>query len=426
MIRHICRIENHPIKTLPENIREKYLRGLACVLYNITQGDPTMKMLFAQWAISIMGKDMSNLYIKQDEKCIKKALSLNRVGFHFFRCKHEFFYDCFYLLESYSITTDSSFENIWLPKMNSYLEKVGKNLFTKNALKITNGYFTGQIQEIELPNALIEYSNLNDSFETLPITKILVVATVSAGKSTLINALVGYDFNKVRNTACTSRICYIYNKPIDDGITYWNGKYYEYAEDIDNLHSDNSFWVGLHFQSSLGQYSICLIDTPGVNNSVDNNHWEITTDAIKQGDYDTVLFISNSQYNGTKDERNILEFLHKNCKKPIIFALNQLDCFKSSMDSIRDMIDDTSKELKNIGFNRPEVYPVSALYALLLRREDSLDEEDRDDLNKMRKKFSKEFYNLSRYVGCNSEIELDRTGITYLEQGILSKKKLNN
>ena len=97
MLRRICRIQNHPISNLPDKIKEKYLRGLACVLYNLTDGHPTMKMLFEQWAISVMGRDMSHLFTRLDEGCIKKALSLNRIGFHFFRCKHEFFFDCYHL-----------------------------------------------------------------------------------------------------------------------------------------------------------------------------------------------------------------------------------------------------------------------------------------------------------------------------------------
>ena len=425
MIQRVCRIENHPIKKLPESIKEKYLRGLACVLFNITNGNPNMKMIFEQWAISIMGKDMSHLFTQQDESCIKKALTLNRIGFHFFRCKHEFYFDCYYLLVAYSVTTDADYDDFWAPQLTAYLENVGRNIHTKKTLQATNNAFLGQ-QSITIDDSLAKHMTLNESFEALLDITILVVATVSAGKSTLINAMIGYDFNTAKTTACTNSLSYIFNKPVDDGITYWDGTYYKYSPSLDAINSEETSWAGLHFKSLLGEHNICLIDTPGVNNSMDTDHWAVTRDAIKEGNYDAVLFISNSQYNGTSDERSILEYLYANCDKPVIVALNQLDRFKSSEDSIQKMIDATSIELKRIGFKYPEIYPVTALYALLLRQEDSLDEEEKEDLEILRRRFAKDYYDLPKYIGLPSVSEIDRTGITCLENAIINKFNLND
>ena len=273
---------------------------------------------------------------------------------------------------------------------------------------------------LKVPENIIEFNDLNFAVTSEPAVRILVIATVSAGKSTLINALIGYDFNKVKTTACTDQLCYIYNKRVEDGITYWRNGLYEYDQNVHSYHSDAYSWVGFHFNAPLGNENICLIDTPGVNNSLDTDHWMITTEAIKGGKYDAVLFISNSQYNGTSDERNILEFLCKHCEKPVVFALNQLDRFKSSVDSVKDMIADTIKELKSIGFKNPDVYPISALYAFFLRRENLLDEEDKEELEILRKRFSKDYYNLPQYIGCDTHSEIDRAGITCLEDKLFN------
>lgn len=91
ILTHICRINNHPLKRLPESTKYKYLKGLGGVLYAMTDGNKTMKTLFTQWAYSIANEDMSFLFTPQSDDCINNALSLNRVGFHFFRCKYEFF-----------------------------------------------------------------------------------------------------------------------------------------------------------------------------------------------------------------------------------------------------------------------------------------------------------------------------------------------
>ena len=95
LLSHICRIDNHPVKDLPISIKQRYLTGLAAVLYTISNGNVTMKTLFTQWAYSITGQESSHLFSQQTDDCVKKALSINRFGFRFFRCKHEFFFDCF-------------------------------------------------------------------------------------------------------------------------------------------------------------------------------------------------------------------------------------------------------------------------------------------------------------------------------------------
>lgn len=412
-ITHIYRIDKHPIQEMPESIQNKYLEGLACVCYDIANGDPAMGVLYAQWGHSIVGKNVSDKYRKQPIESIKKAISLNRIGFHFFRCKHEFYYDCYYLVESYNADL--------LPQLNIYLSENGKSMFTKAALAEKQNYFVDGSGDITISEEQKAHRQANLEFKKQRTTRVLVVATVSAGKSTMINALIGYNFNKVRATACTSSLCEIYNKPVNDGISYYTSSSLLYDHDINSHSSDETTKIGLHFKSSLGNTKICLIDTPGVNNSVDQRHWKTTTDAIAGGDYDMILYISNGQYNGTVDERKILEFIYKNSKRPIIFALNQLDRFKSSADDIGNMISDFTKELKSIGFKSPKVFPVSAQFAYLSRL-DYLDEDEELELEQLKKRFSKDFYDLPKYIGGYAGDNVGRSGISHIEFEI---KKIN-
>lgn len=412
LLGHICRINDHPIKEMSDTVKRKYLTGLACVLYDITKGSETMKTLFSQWAYSIAGEDMSYLFTSQPDASVKEALSLNRKGIHFFRCKHEFFFDCFYLIESY--------DSILRDNLKAYLNLVGKNIFTKTALNNTIKYFEDNKGMPKVAECLIDHRLNNQRFNEKKSKKILVVANVSAGKSTLINALLGHKFNRVKTTACTSRLCEIYNKPTEDGFVYYKDSQLFYDSDIESYCSDDATNVGMHYRSTLGKHNVCMVDTPGVNNSTDSTHWTITTEAIKANDYDLLLFISNGQYNGTTDEKMILEYIHKNCKTPVLFALNQLDRFKSSSDSISDMIVNYSDELKSIGFKQPQIYPLSAEYAFLLRYSNFLDEDEAYDLELLRKRFSKAYYDLPTYIGSKSTRELGRTGIINLEQGIIN------
>lgn len=412
-ITHIYRIDGHPIQKMPKTIQIRYLEGLACVCYDIADGDPTMGVLYTQWGYSIVGKDVSDIYRKQPTESIKQAISLNRIGLHFFRCKHEFYYDCYYLVESYNANL--------LPKLSKYLSENGKSIFTKAALEEKQKYFVGESTKITISEGQKAHRQVNLEFEKQQTSRVLVVATVFAGKSTMINALIGYNFNKIQATACTNRLCEIYNKPVNDGISYYSSSSLLYDQNINSHSSDETTKIGLHFKSSLGNAKICLIDTPGVNNSIDQRHWKTTTDAIASGYYDMILFVSNGQYNGTIDERNILEFIYKKNKRPIIFALNQLDRFKSSADNVANMLSDFTNELKSIGFKTPKVFPVSAQFAYLSRL-DYRDEDEELELEQLKRRFSKDFYDLPKYIGGHSEDNMGRSGISHIEIEI---KKLN-
>lgn len=101
--------------------------------------------------------------------------------------------------------------------------------------------------------------------------------------------------------------------------------------------------------------------------------------------------------------------------------LNQLDAFNRSVDNIDEMIQDYMKEVKAIGFKNPQVYPVSAIYAFMLRHSNNLDEDELDELDLIKKRFSKDFYNLPKYVGLESSSDIERTGFIYLEKGIIKQ-----
>lgn len=409
---HVCRIDNHPIKDMPELIQLNYLKGLAVVLYEISQGDTTMRTLFSQWAYSIMGKDSSYLFQQNSKDCVKKALSINRIGFHFFRCKHDFFFDCFYLTES--------FDKRLLPELATLLGLVGKNIFTKESLKLTSDFFSGTSKEsfLRAAKCLQVHRDRNIWFRNMKQKRVLVVANVSAGKSTLINALLGHKINKVRSTACTSRLCEIYNKPVDDGFVYMKSSQLQFDPEIDTHTSDDSTQIGLHFESTLGSCNICFIDTPGVNNGTNIEHWNITTDAIKKGNYDLVLYVSNGRYNGTTDEYLILDFLKKYTKKPVAFVLNQLDCFNEEDDNISTMISDFQKDIKKIGFINKAVFPISAYYAFLQRCPNQLTRRERFELDGFKERFSDPFYDLSAYGNIKSNTDIEKTGIIRLEEHI--------
>jgi len=197
---------------------------------------------------------------------------------------------------------------------------------------------------------------------------------------------------------------------------------YEYYSDLENVDSNMFVEAAFPFNSSLSSKSICFIDTPGVNNVEDTYHRTITEETIRRNDYNAVIYVSNAQYFGTTDERALLEYLYENVRKPIVFVLNQLDKFKQKEDSIDKMLVDYDNLLNSIGFKHPVIIPVSAQAALLFKTDNTkLDEDELFEKELLQKKFEKDYYNLSQYIGGEKRTDLlEKTGILQLERTIIN------
>lgn len=411
ILNRICSIKAHPIMELEERFRLIYLKGLGACLYTISKNNSVTKMFFIAWAQSILKEHREETsFWNEDLSAIKQAIAIQRKGFRFFSMKYSFFFDVFYHI------TDSIEHN----KRDTYqfLREKICGWFTKGALEEVYAYYNNKEAPTKVAPELISHRNKNREYLVQPLKKVLVVANVSAGKSTLINALVGHSLNKVRTTACTNKIVKLYNKRDSDGVTIKKANNtYEYYSDLENVDSDLFSEAAFPFNSLLANKNICFIDTPGVNNATELDHRTITEEAIKREDYDMVIYVSNAKYFATTDEKNILIHLYRMVNKPILFVLNQLDQFKQKEDSIAKMLEDYKEILLKIGFNQPIIIPISAKAASLFKQEDSvLDEDDIFEKELLQKKFEKDYYNLATYTNSfDHAILLGRTGIIALE-----------
>lgn len=419
ILNRICSIDNHPISKLDLDFCIKYVKGLGSCLYAISKNSPITKMLYQAWAESILG-DVSNSsdYWEENTSAIKTAISLKRKGFYFFSMKYSFFYDVFYLMEQSFL---SCYEEI---NAYSYLKERICGLITKRALDKVYSYWTANGPKPKgVDNAAVEHKQNNETLFSMKERRILVVANVSAGKSTLINSLVGCRINRTKTTACTDRLVILHNKCYNDGLTSKSvDGSYSYYSDINGIDRDKILEVAFTYKSSLHKERICFIDTPGINNAEDDSHRHITEEAICKGDYDAVMYVSNSQYYGTNDEHDLLKLLRAKVKKPILFVLNQLDNFIPEEDSISKMLNDYKTDLRKIGFKKPIIVPVSA-YASFLFRTDStqLTNIERSKLKLFKEVFDGKFYDFPTYIGeKESKDKLSMTGIISLENKLMT------
>lgn len=213
-----------------------------------------------------------------------------------------------------------------------------------------------------------------DFIKTRPYN-VLITATMSAGKSTLINSLIGKNISLMQNMACTSKIHTIVSKPIEDGVSS------EYDHDLSmdaskaDLLSDNEdnksyrITVGTFFNGELGGKRITLFDSPGVNSSENIEHAEISQRMIKSRKYNLMIYVLNSTQLCTNDDDLHLEAVRQRLGRTnIIFAMNKIDQLISEDEDYLDSIENQKKYLISKGFKDPVICPISSYAAYLVKK----------------------------------------------------------
>lgn len=248
--------------------------------------------------------------------------------------------------------------------------------------------------------------------------ELIVVATMSSGKSTLINSMLGQELLHCANEATTATITRIHNKdqqPHFIGSAYnfktinLNEKailkFVSYEKNIDsNILKTWNADEKINYISITGNIpsiknsnkNIVLYDSPGPNNSQDNTHEALTLNLVTDGRYGMIVYVLNATQIGINDDKlflsQIAKVLKADSRKNIIFILNKADILDAEKgENIEIIVENIVLYLKNIGFINPIVIPVSALAALnarkalnqqpLTRRERNTLQQNLNDLN---------------------------------------------
>jgi hypothetical protein len=248
----------------------------------------------------------------------------------------------------------------------------------------------------------------------------------------MINALTGRNLARTSQEACTGNICYFYNKPFDDNRIHFSAGKTDYCF-IDDREKEYD-WTetvayALPFKTvDALEKRICVIDTPGVNTVICREFGSITRKCIQEEKFECLYYIFNANKLGTEEDIAYLKWISKNVPhEKIVFVLNKLDDFRASEDSIESSIEGIQNDLKNLGYERPVLFPVSSYYAYLIKKKMQgiiLSEEEEDEYTLFSKKYSKKAYDLSGYYedgrrpGEQLVEQLKRCGFYYLEKNI--------
>lgn len=261
----------------------------------------------------------------------------------------------------------------------------------------------------------------SDEFETC------VVANMSAGKSTLINAMLRTQLMPSRQEACTATITRIkddycpdfYAKVYDQqGALYKEIEPLTYAQmqelndnpQVSEIHAFGSIpFLALDDRSQKKEISLVLIDTPGPNNVRNPEHRQIQRALLDQSSKALVIYVMTGVYN-SNDDNNLLtkiassmQVKGKQSKDRFIFVVNKMDSRQPEDDDIDTTLNRIREYLSQFGIHNPHLFPVSAVTALDIRRmqdpHSDMDEEEIDEADcRIRKLNRKEQFHLENWA----------------------------
>lgn len=250
-----------------------------------------------------------------------------------------------------------------------------------------------ELKDVEILNAFEHAKSSN--FE------VCVVATMSAGKSTLINSMLREKLMPSKQEACTAIITKIkdndndswkaevYNKggrltETQKSLTYNTMERLNADEEVSEIRVEGN----IPFVTAE-EVSLVLIDTPGPNNSRDPQHKKVQSEFLGKSSKSLVLYIMEGTF-GSDDDNALLHRVAdsmdvggKQSKDRFIFVVNKMDDRRKEDGATEQTLNRIREYLKRHGITNPNLFPAAALPALNIRmiqnKTDGIDEDTLDE-----------------------------------------------
>lgn len=250
--------------------------------------------------------------------------------------------------------------------------------------------------------------DLADEFEKINSNKfkICVIATMSSGKSTLINAMLGRDLLPSNTAACTATITTLTD---NDEMEFFDVRCFDQSgklfieksdvtlEELESYNENEEIKIidleGPIPGISTSRFNLHLIDTPGPNNSTNDDHEKLTFEMIESDDYAMVIYVMSPETIQSDDNDELLQMIAETMKKAgkkaderFLFVINKCDNLdpEDEDDTIENVLETAKAYLKKIGIDEPSIYPVTAEIAKLIRmnqRGEKLTRKDKNEID---------------------------------------------
>lgn len=308
--------------------------------------------------------------------------------------------------------------------INTILERENEILIEKGITIIKDSEIQDKYEKIDgLINYLIKAKDpivenaVENNIKTIKDSRskrvdVPVIATMSSGKSTLLNALIGQDLLYEDSGAATATTCTI---KVNNGLNSFKATAFQDNKKIKATKSEVSrFLEEWNFKANeenqinlklelegpvenlnTSNFELNFIDTPGPNSAKYQEHKEKTFNYIKDNqNLPIVLYVLDPEKIDSKDDdvtlKEISDFLYKDKETldRIVFVYNKIDREDLEKKSIESILNKVICFLKKYKIENPKIFPVSAKYAKLSQMdEDTLTRSEKGDLSKFRNDF---------------------------------------
>ena len=169
---------------------------------------------------------------------------------------------------------------------------------------------------------------------------LVVVGEFNAGKSALINALLGQKLLKEGVTPTTTQINILSYGDIQEQTA------------VDSL--QQAILLPVEFLSNIS-----IVDTPGTN-AIIRSHEAITSQFVPRSDL--VLFITSADRPFTESERSFLEII-RDWGKKVVLVINKIDILQN-IEEVNQIITYVAENARLLLGITPDIFPISARMAL--------------------------------------------------------------
>lgn len=276
-------------------------------------------------------------------------------------------------------------------------------------------------KKLEEKKAFEEFENSKNSE-----AYVSVIATMSSGKSTLINSILEEELLPSKNEACTATISRIrdidnmedFRVRVEDlegnEVHTWQNATNEFLTEVNEKGNEKGLNIVLEGDIpgiSSQEMNLVIIDTPGPNNSQNAEHKAATYRYIKDNESNPlVLYVMNATQHATNDDNKLLTEIAdiikekgKQAEERFLFALNKIDCFDIEKENVEKLIENNKKYLKDKGIDNPKIFPISAEFAKLKKlslKERTLSRAQKNNLNNFQHNFMPDLE--ERYEGIDT------------------------
>ena len=287
----------------------------------------------------------------------------------------------------------------------------------------------GPVEEFKTPDIEENFrSAINSEF------RIVIVAPMSSGKSTLINSIMGRDLLPAVNQATTAVITEIKdNDQFENFLVNATDKYgkvvvkneiatnkliseLNYKKDPNDPEGKDAFIRLIQLEGDIPNIpsdvlNTVFVDTPGGNNSQNAEHEEMMDEAINDENKSLILYVFNGAQLGTNDSNEILKKIAdamnisangKQSRDRFLFVANRMDEFDVEKEPYKQVIKNTIlPQLKSNGITEPKLFLASAQTAKLIRMHtngERLTQTEKEDLQKFVNRFNQSERMLPKYT----------------------------